>query len=139
MKRTLLLSFALTLGLVAYQNASSTSIPAAMSRIFGAMWKWEKTEYSFGKIEQNKPVTAIFKFTNTGDAPLVLTTVAPSCGCTAPTYSKEPIMPGQEGTVEAKYNAAAMGAFTKTITVTANTSAPIVLTISGEVVLPGTK
>jgi len=140
MKRTLLLSFALMLGLVAYQNASSATIPAMLTRILGAVWKFEKTEHNFGKIDQNVPVTAVFEFTNTGDAPLILTNVAPSCGCTAPTYTKEPIMPGKTGTIKAQYNAAAMGLFTKTITVTANTDKPIILTIAGEVVAAtGTK
>jgi pectate lyase len=56
-----------------------------------------------------------------------------SCGCTATDYSKEPIAPGKKGYVTATYNAANMGAFHKTVTVTANTDAPVVLVIKGEV------
>jgi hypothetical protein len=124
----------LMFSLVAYQNASSNVIPAVISHILGAVWKWEKTEHSFGKIEQNKAASFEFQFTNTGNDPVIITNVQASCGCTTPSYSKEPVMPGQIGKVTAAYNAAAMGNFTKTVTVTANTDKPIVLTISGEVV-----
>lgn len=132
MKRTLLLSFALMLCLVAYQKASSTVVPA-LSNLFGAMWKWEKTEHKFGQVTQGKPAKVTFKFTNTGDEPLVITAVSPSCGCTTPTYTKDPVLPGEEGFVTAEYNAANAGAFSKTIAVTSNTANPITLTISGEV------
>lgn len=133
MKRTLLLSFALMLCLVSYQKVSSTIVPA-ISGFLGPVWKWEKTEHNFGKVQQAKPAKVVFKFTNTGDEPLVITTVSPSCGCTTPTYTKEPIMPGAEGTVAAEYNAAGVGAFTKTISVVSNATTAITLTISGEVV-----
>ncbi len=134
MKRTLLLSFALMLCLVGYQKASSTVIPV-ISNLFGAVWSWEKTEHKFGQIPQGKPAKVTFKFKNTGDEPLVITAVSPSCGCTTPTYTKEPIMPGEEGFVTAEYNAASAGAFTKTIGVTSNANTAATLTISGEVVV----
>ena len=137
MKRTFLLSFALMLGLVVYQNASSTAIPAALSRILGPTWTWKTTEHNFGKITQNKPVTAVFEFTNTGDVPIIITKATGSCGCTVPTYSKEPIMMGAKGQVSAQFNAASAGSFTKNVTVESNTDKPIVLTITGEVVASG--
>lgn len=136
MKRTLLLSFALMLCLVSYQKVSSTIVPA-ISSFLSTSWKWEKTEHNFGKVQQAKPAKITFKFTNTGDEPLVITAVNPSCGCTTPTYTKEPIMPGTEGSVTAEYNAANVGAFTKTISVTSNAPNAITLTITGEVVAPG--
>ena len=96
---------------------------------------WAVTTYDFGKIKVNKPVTHEFRFTNSGDAPLVISSVQASCGCTVTDYSKDPIAPGSEGIVKATYNAAKIGVFTKTVTVNANAEGSIVqLTIKGEVV-----
>ena len=76
-----------------------------------------------------------FKFTNTGDAPLVISSVQASCGCTVAEYSKEPIAPGAQGFVKATYNAAKVGVFTKSVTVNANAENNVVqLVIKGEVV-----
>ena len=83
----------------------------------------------------NKPVTHEFRFTNSGDAPLVISSVQASCGCTVTDYSKDPIAPGSEGYVKATYNAAKVGVFSKTVTVNANAAESVVqLTIKGEVV-----
>ena len=62
----------------------------------------------------------MFAFTNEGDAPLLITNVKTSCGCTVPSYSKEPILPGKSGELKIKYDTKRLGAFTKTITVTSN-------------------
>jgi hypothetical protein len=83
----------------------------------------------------NNPVTHEFKFTNTGNAPLVISSVQASCGCTVTEYSKEPIPVGGQGYVKATYNAAKLGVFTKSVTVNANAEESVVqLTIKGEVV-----
>jgi hypothetical protein len=96
---------------------------------------WDVTAYDFGKIQINKPVTHEFKFTNTGDSPLVISSVQASCGCTVAEYSKDPIAPGAQGFVKATYNAAKVGVFTKTVTVNANAEENMVqLVIKGEVV-----
>ena len=96
---------------------------------------WTVTTHDFGKIKVNKPVTHEFKFTNSGDAPLIISSVQASCGCTVTAYSKDPIPPGAEGYVKATYDAAKVGVFTKTVTVNANASDNIVqLMIKGEVV-----
>ena len=57
---------------------------------------------------------------NYGNEPLILTGVRASCGCTTPTWTKEPIMPGKTGTIKVRYNTNNVGSFTKTITVTSN-------------------
>ena len=112
-------------------TVSSTSVVAAKV----ASFKWAVTAYDFGKIPMNKPVTHVFKFTNTGSEPLVIASVQASCGCTVAEYSKEPIGPGGEGFVKATYNAARAGVFNKTVTVNANTAAgAVVLNITGEVI-----
>lgn len=99
------------------------------------VFAWDITVYDFGKIKFNQPVTHEFKFTNTGDAPLVISSVQASCGCTVTEYSKDPIAPGGQGFVKATYNAAKAGVFTKTVTVNANAEEKVVqLVIKGEVV-----
>jgi hypothetical protein len=86
------------------------------------------------QIKQAVPVT--FEFVNTGTVPLVISQVQGSCGCTATDYSTAPIPPGKSSKIVATYNAAAPGVFHKTVTVTttADTSSPQVLTLQGTVV-----
>lgn len=99
-----------------------------------ATFAWVQTSFDFGKIKAGIPVTHEFKFTNSGDAPLVITSVQASCGCTVAEYSKEPIPSGGQGFVKATYNAAKAGVFTKTVTINSNTQDGVVLlTIKGEV------
>ena len=95
---------------------------------------WAKESHDFGEIPQGKPVSVEFAFTNTGDAPLLIADVATSCGCTASDYSKEPIAPGASSKIKVTYNAANIGAFTKTITVNfSDEEAKKVLMIKGTV------
>nr|WP_293834325.1 DUF1573 domain-containing protein [uncultured Arsenicibacter sp.] len=97
--------------------------------------KFTKETHDFGKVEQGKPVTYVFTFKNTGTDPVVISDAQASCGCTKPSWTKEPVMPGKTGTVSATYNAAAMGPFNKSITVMSNGETPnIVLYLKGEVV-----
>lgn len=85
---------------------------------------WEKTTHDFGEIPQGVPVTVTFKFTNTGTAPMIISDVKPSCGCTTPSYTKEPVLAGKAGSIKVQYNAAAEGAFNKSITVISNSDEP---------------
>lgn len=96
--------------------------------------KWTNQQISIGEIPQGKPVTFEFVFTNTGKEPVLITDVKASCGCTTPDYSKSPVKPGEKGSVKAVYNAAAVGAFTKNVTVTLSGDPnPVILTLSGTV------
>ena len=78
-----------------------------------------------------------FEFTNTGNAPLIITNVLSTCGCTVPTKPEAPIMPGKTGKIEIKYNMAP-GPIRKTITVESNAvnhdSGRVALKIKGEVI-----
>lgn len=96
---------------------------------------WKQTSIEFGKIAQNKPVTATYEFVNTGKTPIVIQDAKGSCGCTGVEFSKEAIPAGQAGTIKATFNAANIGAFSKTVTVTmAGENEPIVLRFNGEVI-----
>lgn len=82
---------------------------------------FEKTEHDFGTIVQGTPQETIFKFTNAGNAPLIITDAKSSCGCTVPDPPKDPIAPGETGELVVKFNGSGQNQVTKTITVTANT------------------
>lgn len=98
---------------------------------------FSSTKHDFGTIRQEDgDVTAYFDFKNEGTAPLVITNVRTSCGCTRPTWPKEPIEPGQSGTISATYRASTRPYyFQKTITVYSNDpdNQTVTLTITGNV------
>lgn len=100
--------------------------------------KFAQETHDFGKVPQGKPVTYEFEFKNTGTDPVVINDAVASCGCTKPSFSREPIMPGKTGNISATYNAAAAGPFNKSVTVTSNAEAgQTVLYLKGEVVAAG--
>ncbi len=91
--------------------------------------------YDYGTIEKGSEGKCSFAFKNTSDTPLILTNVAASCGCTVPSWPKNPIKPGETSAIDVKYNTNNIGHFTKRITVTTNKQdTPIILTITGQVV-----
>jgi hypothetical protein len=97
--------------------------------------KFDKTVNDFGEIEQGIPKEAQFKLTNEGKEPLLISQAKAGCGCTNLKYSQEPILPGKSTIIAATYNAAAMGQFSKSVTVTTNADPnPVMLIIKGTVV-----
>lgn len=82
--------------------------------------KFESLEVNYGSIEKGADGVRVFKFTNTGTAPLIISNAQGSCGCTVPTYPKEPIMPGEKGEIKVKYDTQRVGQFTKYVTLTTN-------------------
>lgn len=100
-------------------------------------FSFTETLHDFGDIKEAKgKATYQFSFTNTGGQPLVIHNVRASCGCTTPTWSKQPIAPGGTGFVKATFDPKGRpGNFNKTITVTANTATPnTILRITGNVI-----
>lgn len=94
---------------------------------------FEKKINNFGIIEYAGDGTCKFKFTNTGDKNLIIKNVRTSCGCTTPGYSKEPVAPGEDGFVTAKYDTKRVGGFHKTLTVIFMDDSQVSLTIKGNV------
>lgn len=132
--KAIALSLFLALG-IAMGTSVESKAQTATQKDAAPSIKWTKLEHDFGNIPQNVPATADFEFTNSGKTPLVLSNVVGSCGCTVPTWPKEPILPNKKDKISATYNAANIGPFTKTVTVTvANGSQPVILTIKGTVV-----
>ena len=78
--------------------------------------------HDFGTLKEGDKVTHVYKFKNTGAVPLIIETVRPSCGCTAPNWTKEPIPVGGTGEIEVVFDSKGKpNAQNKTVTVTANT------------------
>lgn len=86
-------------------------------------WVGEKgTFHDFGKIAEGDIVKHVYKFKNMGDADLIIEKVKPSCGCTAPNWTQNPIPPGESGEIEIEFNSTGKGPMvSKTVTVIANT------------------
>jgi hypothetical protein len=82
---------------------------------------FEKVEHDFGPIVQNTPQETVFKFTNTGDAPLIITDAKSTCGCTVPKFPKGAIAPGESGELLVQFNGSGSNVVTKIVTVSANT------------------
>lgn len=93
-----------------------------------------KMEHDYGTIEQNADGNCEFKFTNEGKEPLILSNVRSSCGCTVPTWPRQPILPGQSDVIQVKYDTKRVGLISKTITVYSNAKeAQVTLKIKGNV------
>ena len=89
----------------------------------------------YGTVEKGSDGVRVFVFTNTGNAPLIISDVKSTCGCTVPKKPEGPIMPGQTGEISVKYDTNRVNPIRKTITVTSNADTPTVaLKIKGEVV-----
>ena len=100
--------------------------------------KFEAEEYNFGSIKQGDKVSYDFNFTNTGKEPLIISEAHGSCGCTVPSWPKEPIAKGAKGTIHVEFNSTGkMGMQDKTVTITSNAKvASVVLHLKGNVEAP---
>ena len=122
----------LSTGLV--NNPKSAEQPTGKEPII----TFDKTEHEFGKLLQGEVVTYSFHFTNTGNAPLLITEVKTSCGCTAGDFPREPIKPGQDGLIKATYDSKGHHGFqSRTLSVTSNTNpSTTVLRLKADVMTP---
>lgn len=82
---------------------------------------FDEKEFDFGEIVQGTHVDHLFTFTNSGNAPLVITNARSSCGCTVPEYTREPVAPGEKGELLVKFDGSGRGTVNKTITLSTNT------------------
>ena len=127
MKKILIILF---IGLVAIQSKAQDVNPDSIVPIF----QFEEDVIDYGDIAENSDGNRVFKFTNVGKTPLIISQVKGSCGCTVPTKPEEPIMPGEMGEIKVKYATNRIGAFSKKVTITSNASEETkVLTIKGRV------
>ena len=95
--------------------------------------KFTNEVHDFGTIPEGPNAEYEFTFKNTGKEPIIIQRAQPSCGCTTPSYSKDPVLPGKTGSIKASYGTQGRpNAFTKTITVVSNVGTKV-LTIKGNV------
>jgi Protein of unknown function (DUF1573) len=106
----------------------------AISAFAQPVMTFKQTTIDYGTIEKGGEPLRKFEFTNTGTEPLIIKNAKGSCGCTVPTYPKEPIMPGESNVIEVRYDTNRVGAINKTVTLTTNEATDTkTLTIKGEV------
>ena len=137
MKKSFLLFGMLALGTAAFAQKKDPAAPAAVQAVPAAVtpaaqnpdanMKFKTEEHNFGNIPEGPAVGTDFEFTNTGKEPIVLSGVQASCGCTTPTWTKEPVLPGKTGKITATYNNQGRpGYFVKTITINSNVGTKVV-------------
>ena len=118
-------------------KSTKTSLVAKKSeapKLETAGMAFEQETIDYGDVAFKAEGGREFVFVNNGSKPLIITNCAGSCGCTVPTWPKEPIAPGAKGVIAVRYDTTRPGAFTKTVTVTANIAETAkVLTIKGTV------
>ena len=100
--------------------AAAVSVTTESPKIGGPVMTFEKTEIDYGTIAQGADPLRRFKFKNTGTEPLTIKDARGSCGCTVPSYKKEPIQPGETGEIEVRYDTQRIGDFQKSITINTN-------------------
>ena len=117
-------------GMANAQDVEKKEIPAN-----GAKITFTETEHNYGTIVKGGNGDCEFTFKNEGNEPLILSNVKASCGCTTPSYTQKPVMPGETGTIKVHYNTNNVGGFSKTVTVTSNAvdNPRVVLRIKGNV------
>lgn len=126
MKKLLVL---FTFLLVAYVSHAQTA-----TQVDGPVFTFEEMVIDYGEIEQGADPYRTFHFTNTGNEPAVIKNAKGSCGCTTPSWPKEPIMPGETSEIQVRYDTNRVGPFTKTVKLTTNMGEDnITLTIKGKV------
>jgi len=134
MKKTLLLALSLTAAAYTAQ-AQAVKAANATDKVAGPAITFEESKYDFGSVPQGGVVEHTFKFKNTGTAPLIISNIGVSCGCTTPEWTKAPVAPGKTGTISAKFNSAGkMGMQNKVLTIESNaTAGSTTVSLVGEV------
>lgn len=100
----------------------------------GPIMHFESLVVDYGEIEQHSEPLRVATFVNTGTEPLIIESARGSCGCTVPSYAKEPILPGESSKIEIRYATDRLGKINKTVTLTTNQGGdPIVLKVVGNV------
>lgn len=132
MKKIILLAFAVTAFFASCNNQTEksseannvTSAVASTDNVDQGpkgVIEFGENSYEFGTVKEGAVVEHVFKFKNTGEAPVILAQVTASCGCTTPSYSQEPILPGKEGEVKVIFDSnGQVGVHQKIVTIASN-------------------
>lgn len=142
MKKAILLSFLMILFVgVSFAQTTPTEEPAgteikatdASGPDFTFSDGNDDTTLDYGTIQQHSEPLRTVTFKNTGTEPLIIKNARGSCGCTVPTWEKEPIMPGEESVIEVRYATNRLGKFSKKVTITTNEDVKHVINVVGNV------
>lgn len=114
---------------------ASTGAAIAQEVANGPKIEFEKEVHDYGTVKNGGNGECTFEFKNTGNAPLIISNAKGSCGCTVPSWPKEPIGPGETASIKVKYDTKRAGAINKSVTITSNaTNEPTkVIRIKGNV------
>src|SRR5437763_17153499 len=118
--KKLIFSSLLLLGLGYVSQAQDAPAPAAKDNPNAPEITFTQELHDYGTIKQGADGSCEFRFKNTGKEPLIISNARGSCGCTVPTWPKEPIMKGETETIKVHYDTKRVGAFTKTVTIESN-------------------
>ncbi len=95
----------------------------SVSLMAQGVFQFEVESHDFGLVTEGEKPTFEFRFTNVGNAPIILENVRPSCGCTTPIWPKEPVLPQETGVIKVVYNSKGrIGQFNKSVSITSNAS-----------------
>jgi hypothetical protein len=114
---------------------SFLSFNSLAQTVKGPVIKFDSQVHDYGTLYQGADGSCSFTFKNTGDEPLILSSVRSSCGCTVPKWPKDPILPGQTSSIQVTYDTKRLGTISKQITVVSNATEPsLVLNIKGNII-----
>ena len=117
------------------QPTSTTVTPTAPPNPNAPEIKFVTDTHDYGTITKGANGDCSFAFNNTGKEPLILSNVKSSCGCTTPSWTKDPVLPGKTGKIDVHYDTNRLGQISKSITVTSNAkTATVILMIKGNVI-----
>jgi hypothetical protein len=129
------LVMAMLVATVSFAQTTNTKAKAEVVKATaqsGAQMKFTSTTVNYGTIAQNSDPFRIATFTNTGTEALIIKSAKGSCGCTIPTFPKEPIAPGATAEIKIKYDTKRLGAINKTVTIQSNAGVKI-LKVKGNI------
>jgi hypothetical protein len=108
------------------------------AKVGGAEISLDKETHDYGVMKQHANGECVFIFTNTGTEPLIISNAKGSCGCTVPSWPREPIAPGASGELKVKYDTKRIGLINKSVTIQSNavTNPTKIIRIKGEIKAP---
>jgi len=131
MKKYSILGILLMMVAVAFAQETK---PSPSPKVDGPILILEANTHDFGDITQGDVVERIFKFTNTGNQPLIITNIQTSCGCTTPVWPRDPIMPGGKGEIKVGFNSTGkLNKQTKTLPIISNSVSDASITFTTNV------
>ncbi len=131
-KIVLFLMMAVAVNFVTAQNETQKKEIAKKKN--GPEITFKNVMHDYGTIYVGSDGSYEFEFTNTGNEPLILSKPRSSCGCTVPTWPKEPILPGESNKIKVTYNTHKPGPFNKSVTIYSNANKTVILRIKGKVI-----